>query len=249
MEKESKCMERITTYSTLAMSVFTAAGLIFLYVELMQFQNQGLMLEQSIRQTYKPLLVAESDTNNVHQSKIVFIKNKETNHYTLISTFILKNYGQGLLSFIGYLAMIDTNECDFRKSILEGKFSSLIVDKQYSYTRMSTLLPIEDKRIDFIVSNLGCENIILEYKYYIYILYFYKDQAGNLYDTEHLLVVPLDEAKIIGATSLPTIKKEVDGYSKETYHFYTDKERLRLISAIKQLKEPKDHPIAEILQK
>ena len=153
MEKESKCMERITTYSTLAMSVFTAAGLIFLYVELMQFQNQGLMLEQSIRQTYKPLLVAESDTNNVHQTKIVFIKNKETNHYTLISTFILKNYGQGLLSFIGYLAMIDTNECDFRKSILEGKFSSLIVDKQYSYTRMSTLLPIEDKRIDFIVSN------------------------------------------------------------------------------------------------
>lgn len=84
-EDNSNGLERISAYSNLAMVILTAIGLFFLYFELRQFRSQTVTLEESLRQTYKPLLVALTDTLNQNNMVVKHTNISKDNKLTITS--------------------------------------------------------------------------------------------------------------------------------------------------------------------
>ena len=70
-------------------------------------------------------------------------------------------------------------------------------------------------------------------EYFAYSLHFYEDQDGGLYDTEHLNVIRFKEP--FTEKGILRTKLEPGTVVRETYHYYTNEEKAKLIESLKKL--------------
>lgn len=239
----------MTAAATAALAIIGLVGLIFILSELKELRRQNSYIESNLYQTYRPLGVAHTDPENPEGIMIESLYSKESlGKFSMHIRYHFYNYGQGVLSYIGYFALLTTEETGFRSRFLAGEFDTLTVDQSYSFLRRTTILPYDRLNVSKVKTGLLFQDIRLAEQCFVYVLFLYEDQAGNLYDTEHLDVLWFQESQIRGdfvVAELDTIR----GYNrKETYHRYTPNERRSLIKAIRALDEPKDHPMAKVLE-
>lgn len=238
----------INALATIVLAIIGVMGLIFIVSELTELRKQNSFIETNLKQTYRPLGIVVSDPNDPKNIIIGYIETQYKDKFSFIITYSIRNYGQGVLSYIGYFASLTKEPIDFRSKILDGYFDTLIVDAQYSYTRKLTIIPydkMKESTFDIIVIS---ENKPFEKKYYLYTLFLYEDQYGNLYDTEHLEVLPFKDPIIKDDKLITELDQDIGGFSKETYYYYNNNEKKKLIACIRDLDKPKNHPIANIIE-
>ena len=92
-------------------------------------------------------------------------------------------------------------------------------------------MPLDKMDLYFPFEDIGFEEI-----YFIYILVFYEDQDGNLYDTEHVLYLPFNEPEVKEDGLEVRLKK--DGFRSETYNTYTGNDYIKLHEVLTKLENP-----------
>lgn len=244
-----KCLNR---NSNTIIAIGTILGLILVFFEFKEFRKQNntqhkqikilneelKYLQAELRQAYRPLgIIYEKEI--APGTPFNIYKNEEYGYFYYEDSLFLRNYGQGILSYIGAFFVCDSLETSLRNSLLNGSLDSVGVDTYYSYMRRITILPVfldEESKTKIKVSWAGIKP---GKKYFHYLLIFYEDQDGNLYDTEYLAIITYD---------LKNERKIPHGI-RATYNYYAPDVRVKLVNAIKNLKSPKDHPLAEIIEK
>jgi hypothetical protein len=217
----------------------TLAGLIFVYfqlkglnVQIMQSVKQTTLLSESIKESYRPLALI---THKYDQSKsnisITYLESSKPDKFSFIQESKIVNHGKGILRFVGYVYYISTEPLDFRKRILEGNLENVLVDGVDSLARDVIILPTESAEI-----TPALFDIPFERNYYLYVIVFYKDIVGNLYDSLSLMRLYFVEPTING-NKLATRLDPDKGFRTTTYHSYTEEERGILIKLI-QTKSP-----------
>jgi len=240
--------DAISAIANAGLVLVSIAGLILVVNELVEIRRQNNVLEMTTRQTYRPIGVAYSDPDNPKMGVIALSgKMDNIDRFTIEREYYIANYGQGLLSYIGQINYISKNEIDFRNALLKATIDSVHADRFYSEARRVPIFPEFRKNITDVTTKIKWENLRFENKYFIYVLFFYEDQDGNLYDTEHLESIPFTPAKVVDGVVKVDIDTTRGVIIRETYHYYSIEDKDALITAIRNLDEPKNHPLADIL--
>lgn len=237
-----RCLKYIIAWSTLAIAIFTGLGLYFLIDELTELRKQNGVLENTLQQSYRPLGVLVNEDNRTQYLYIYYMPAIRNGKWSFSTQPKILNKGNGLLIYLGSLSCLMNKEIDFRNKLLSNEIDSINFDGMYSYSRRTPV---------FVDSSLGLkivwENLDFEKEYFLYSLYLYEDQDGNLYDTERLDVMKFQDSIITKTTdSLTFTYPKLDTekcYFKQLYHKYTLTEKNNLIKAIAN----KNHPLSEIL--
>lgn len=237
-----------TGLATIALAVIGLVGLIFIVSELKELRRQNSYIESSVRQTYRPLGVVHCDPEQPGKVNLVAGYTPEfKDKFALAIPYYVRNYGPGLLSYIGRFSYLSSQSIDFRSRFLGGDIKTVVVDAYYSYARRTTLLPYDADGVSRIETEAIFNNIRFEDKYFVYSLFLYEDQQGNLYDTEHLTVIPFLNAEVEGDRLVARLDTTKGIMRRDTYHSYSAEERKSLVAAFRALDEPKDHPLADVI--
>jgi hypothetical protein len=238
-----------TGLGTVVLALIGAIGLIFLLSELKELRRQNAFTERSLRQTYRPIGVVVTDPADPRALELLMQQSEDAvDKFSLGIPYYLMNYGQGVLSYVGRFSLLSTEELDFRNEFLNGHFKKVEVDHYYSYARRSTILPYEKMPVPEIKSTALFKNIPYEEKYFVYSLFIYEDQDGNLYDTEHLTVLPFHKPEIEDGKMVARLDSNKGPHRRDRYHSYSAQDKAELVAAIRGLEDPEDHPIADVIE-
>jgi hypothetical protein len=228
-DKIKKILPSIPNY---VIAITGIVGLALVMRQLNQLKNQNKTLERSLSQTYRPLGVARFSWEKPDMFILTYppMEAKEKDKISFGFVLKLKNKGKGLLTYLGSLSYLSQNEIDFRRKFLNSEIDSVHFDGMYTYARGSPVLP------DEIFETYGeWKNIPFKKMYFSYVLFLYKDQDGNLFDTVHLDVLsfqdPISTEKGISA-KFDTTENNMS-YMKETYNTYSTDEKLKLCNFLK----------------
>jgi len=169
--------------------------------------------------------------------------------FFLKKTLYIENNAEGVLVYIGQISYIDTNLIDFRAEILRDGIDSVNVDLHYSFIRESPIFRQGKRKVDIVNTSIFWDNLAFAAKYYLYILIFYEDQNGNLYDTEHMEVYSFKKPEITGSYVTAAIDTAGPMHRRERYHYYDKNEREQLAIALEKIKCLTDHPIISYIRK
>jgi hypothetical protein len=238
-----------TGVGTVALALIGIVGLIFLIGELKELRRQNAFIESSLRQTYRPIGVVYTDPTDPRALELLMRQSEKTvDKFSFGISYYLFNHGLGVLSYIGRFSRLATEEVDFRTGFLNGDFKTVDVDHYYSYARRSTILPYEKIPIAEIKTTAFFKDIPFEEKYFVYSLFLYEDQDGNLYDTEHLTVLPFHKPEIEDGKMVARLDSTKGPHRGDRYHSYSAEEKMKLVVAIRALKDPKNHPMANVIE-
>ncbi len=215
----------------------TLIGFIFIYFQLLEFNNQNQQLKiqtkalveqnktlnKSLIQSYRPIGYVGFESNQDAIAQIVNHTKDEKVDFIYRPRLI--NRGNGPLIFIGFIYYASIIEINFKEDLLAGKYlTDFKFDYNYRRTRKTALLKDQSTSV-----NCEINNIDLTKKYNIYILIFYSDQDGNLYDTEHLMYFE----NIIEPKSDKIKNNHIAPFMRNKYEMISDVERQGLIQIFK----------------
>lgn len=235
---ESVRWRRITGIATTALAVIGAIGLYVIVDELQQLTRQNEYLERTLRQTYRPLGVATYSEAGDPFLVVGLGSGPSPGKFSMRFERKLQNLGDGLLSYIGSFWHVSVSEMDFRAAFLAGQIDTVNFDGMYSFLRRNPVLPG-----DAINTKATWENLPYEERYFVYTIFLYEDQDGALYDTEKLEVLDFEEP-VPGPEGLSPQAAENTAGGRETYHYYSAKERALLASRLRERGHPQ---LAEIV--
>jgi hypothetical protein len=219
------------------MALTAIIGLILILAQVNQLVLQNSYLESTIRQTYRPLgTVKYSLSNNYENIKIKYASDAKPGRFTFGCDPYLYNKGRGVLLYIGAISFVAKNDTNFRWEFLNGHIDSIDFDGVPTYARGYPIRADEYLQVPFIHENLD-----LEKRYFVCVLYLYEDQEGNLYDTERMDVIDFGERpEVLSGNLIP----KLSSFSyRERYHYYSQGEKSKIIEQFKRLK----HPLATFL--
>ena len=232
---------KISTIATVIMATIALIGIILLIAELNQLRDQNVILNRSLTQTYRPVGVAirtRADTVNV-PVKIQYQYHMEdrTDRFSFFYKPVLTNYGGGILRYIGHIYYLSPEYIDFRSAFIGGSVLNPQFDGLSAYARGIPLGPGEK-----LPCILNLEDVSFADVYFLYCLFLYQDQEGNLYDTEHMVHLRFQDPQLVDNRLLPKLR-EFGGGQRERYHQYSKDEQKLLVASLRELK----HPIADAL--
>ncbi len=237
--------EAVSAIATWVAAIGAITGLVFLICELRESKKanqialkQSEQTERVLRQTYRPFGVIRFRHEDPNFVKVFFAESSQPDLFSFGTEQEIKNVGQGVLMFLGFFSHLDTIDLDFRKTFLEGSISDISRDIAPNYARGQLLLQGETEKIF-----ISWDDLAYIPKYYQYTIYLYKDQDGNLYDTEHTVIFSFAVLYDEKGKKRPKIKD--DSATRALYHYYTEEEKRLLIKRLKGF----NHPMAEVLEK
>jgi hypothetical protein len=247
---------KVQAFSSLAIAIGTgllaligAGGLYFIVDELEAIHGQNVILESSIRESYRPIGIASDHPETDSMGIIEFKYSKEKlDRFAFMKTYYFENNAEGVLVYIGQISFVDSTEIDFRSAILSGEIESVNVDLHYSHIRETPIFGKGKRNLDRMITSIMWEDLIFSERYYVYVLFFYEDQNGNLYDTEHMDVYPFKKAEITGSYVIAAIDTAGPLHRRERYHYYNKDERLKLVEALENIRGVAGHPIIEYIR-
>ena len=235
-----KIFEGINKYSSTLLVLTAIVGLYFVVQQLDEFnkQNQTLyrqseLLRKTLIQSYRPLGYIMQINPDVPDKKIIQgIEGERKDKYSFRYHQSLVNKGSGILVNIGHIYYISKEKIDFRSKFLNGDYDSSMIhfDGRHDYTRRHTL-HLNDTNSVWI----AFKDIEFAEEYNIYILLFYEDQDGNLYDTLNKLNLQYGPTSIVNNSVKAKIKNV---YTNNVYHAYSENENKQLINAMRSLNHP-----------
>lgn len=230
----------VMAVATVGILVTAIAGLCLVERELNELQRQNRALENTMRQTYRPLGAA-SYSKDLASRTVDLVPHggkpgKLSFHYNLL----LSNRGKGVLSYIGCFSHVANDTLSFRAQVLAALLDTVVFDYAYSYARWTPIQP--DHYLEVHVGSFL--NIDFEQHYFVYTLFLYADQDGELYDTERLDAITFEGEPLSTPEGLRPKPESVRSYSTEKYHFYTADEKQALLDMIDRF----DHPLADVIR-
>jgi hypothetical protein len=247
MTMEDKTLKIINTIAAVFLALATTFGLIFIFLDLQEFrvQNeslnievkeisiQNLILEKTLKQNYRPVGVAKLADND-SLFIVQFARSDSIGKINIVLKPKLYNMGKGVLSLIGHISYCSYEKIDFRSKLLNGEIENFSFDYFREEARGKPIMQNEYWPIIIEQKNLPIENI-----YYIYSLIFYKDQDGNLYDTERLDLIDCDSTITMEDNwQRPVLSNK--NISNEQYNYYKVDE----IQKLENLFKKKGHNLA-----
>ena len=221
-------------------AIMAIVGTIGLLCELTQFRKQNETLEKTLKQTYRPVGVVRHNFNDATgKIGVRFYEASDVGHFSFIMYPKIKNFGQGILTYLGSLSYLATEFIPFREKLLNGEIDEVKFDGLLFEARRYPLLPGGDPY----EVKVNWENIPYENAYYLYILFLYEDQDGNLFDTEHLELLPITAERIAKGIRPKLDQESPGGILRETYNSYNDSERQKLCQFLRK----KNHNLKDII--
>ena len=239
MTEKPNWTNKMEALSALAIVLTSLWGLYLVVGELRQLTRQNEVLEQSLRQTYKPIATLTYSIDKPELIILGFTQSASPDKFSFVAYPKMVNAGSGLLSLLGYCSILTKSEVSFRDSLMAGRVSTVYVDSLASYVRRTPVM--KDKMFDGI--SISCPNIEFQQQYFLQTIVFYEDMDGNLYDTEHMDLLLFEKPFPKDDRLVTRLNKDQGGWLKERYHFYTPSERKVLAKRLKELK----HPVWELI--
>jgi hypothetical protein len=218
------------------MVLISIGGLYLVIIELDNLKEQNKLLNSSLMQSYRPLgILRHKDSNESNKDLIIvnFIPTGSKEKISFIDSLDFINKGEGILFFTGFIYYLSDTTINFRKTFLNSGISNIKSDEIFTYTRNYPIEPREKTNIEIFF-----ENIDIRKTYYLYVLAFYKDQDQNLYDTQQLTVLCLEEPSKSGEKYIGKFNKKSPGAMHENYHLYISNEREKLIKRTREIELP-----------
>lgn|SRR5574341_265222 len=202
----------------------------YLKGELEELRRSNEIQVSAIRQTYRPLgLIEFTKPGWAYVRKAT---GSTADRIKIGVDKFLINNGSGLMLYLGSFGYIGDSAIDLRKEFLNGKINSVISDEIQTDQRRVPL-----RVSDTLVVSLSSGDLPFKRKYYLNILYLYEDQNGDLYDTEHLDVLPFTEPKFEEGR----LEIHLEGFEKglaitrEQYHYYSQEEKEKLAKRLQEI--------------
>ncbi len=180
-------------------------------ISLCNVQSSNQISQSALNQSFRPRGKIKTDTIKV---------NLDSNKYFYLAHSYILNKGPGVLNYCGNISYPIGHEIDFREMLLNNKLAIYNDDYMYSFARGS---PIE--KDDSFSIHLSCKSDSFYKKLYLYSLVLYKDQEGNLYDTEYLLL----------ADFIDSCKMGVIRYQKPVFNKYNKNDKCLLMKQLIKL--------------
>lgn len=239
----------VTSIATAALAIIGLVGLILILSELKELRRQNSYIESSLKQTYRPLGYARTSPDDPELIIVEALWTSESlDRFSFSMEYNIYNHGHGVLCYIGSFFLATTEAIDFRQQLINAVLDSVNVDGRYPFTRRETILPYDKSNISRVGAFALFQDLPFAEKYFVYNLFLYEDQEGNLYDTEHLDVLPFQKPRIEDEKIRVRLDKTKPSTSRETYHAYSLAERKKLVDTIRGLRYPKDHEMADFLE-
>lgn len=226
--------------ATVGILVMAILGLDLVERELKELRRQNAALENTMRQAYRPLGVANFSKDLESQGVNLVYRPAKPGKLSFHSNLLLSNRGKGVLSYIGSFSYITKDTVSFRAEVLAARLDTLVFDRMYPYARWT---PIQPDRYSEV--NVGpFLNLDFEERYFVYTLFLYADQDGGLYDTERLDVLMFEGEPLSTPEGLRPKPESVRSYATEKYHFYSSDEKEGLLDMIDRF----NHPLADVIR-
>ena len=183
-EESNNYSPKFTKWSHIAnivIAITAILGLIYVYLQLDLFYSQTDTLNKSLIQSYRPIgFITFIDPGEKWDVGIEFLKGGKKEKLSFLYRPSMINKGNGILVNIGHMYYITKEAIEFRKKLLDKELvkEEIHFDWKYDYVRGDALLPNDTADV-----NIRFDNIEFEEQYYVYIIAFYEDQDGRLYDT------------------------------------------------------------------
>ena len=251
MSTDNNTFNRSYKIITASIGFITA---LFFYFQLNQIARQNETLERSLQQSYRPLgIIRYNIENNVYPDRYklnpklvdgdtiftnwgvpIISKNIDARPYLI-------NKGNGILILYGAIYGYHHKLQSFREELLNEKPYSgpLYGGELKKFASRSGILPGEEYELEMYMKHVPPVYDPI----YLYALLLYRDQDGNLYDTEHLEHIPMkyefDSHKSINNNGTfagrfdAVIDTSRTDYLKETYHLYSPEDEVRLCNFLK----------------
>lgn len=236
-----KWTDKVSAYANSFIAIATIVGLFFIWQQLNETIEQTKSLNKTLMQSYRPLgyITQGVDSSGLHIITIKFLKANEKNKMSFQLDFNFSNKGSGILSLIGYISFISANKIDFREDFLNSKITNYSYDGFYPSSREANLL-----QGDISILKRQITDIVYQPMYYFYMIIFYKDQEGNLYDTYLVSQLPFEKNTFENVDFPYTLSKS-RGIVSHYYNYYDNEDLKRLEVAIIN----DNHPIKDYLFK
>ena len=230
--RNDRVTQILNTIFTGVIAITAVCGTYFVIREFKQLKSQNEILNRSLKQSYRPVGSIRNP-----RGKIAFITktsgdNKET--WDLVYSPFLSNLGHGILIYLGYVYAVAQESIDFRHKLLSGITDTLAFDSLSGYARGAPMAPGDSLKL-----NLHWEQLPFSKRFFLYTLVFYKNQDGDVFDTEHLISAIVHDTSRVESTRAPIAGKEPG--VRDSYHWYTEEERIALRKRFQVLR----HPLAE----
>jgi hypothetical protein len=228
-ELQVKCnWEKWNAIATIIMAVGGLIGLFYLISEFGELRKSNEIALNTVRQSYRPLAIVRF----THQRPDLAVVNHSDltplRHFNFAYTEQIVNKGLGVLIYLGYVSYLSQSELDFRSLLIDDKIPSVSQDSASAYARRRPIAPGETLTVFTI-----WEDVPFSPQYFAYSLHLYEDQDGGLYDTEHLNVVGFENP--FSEKGKIRTRLEPGTAVRETYHYYTNEEKAKLIKSLKKL--------------
>jgi hypothetical protein len=209
----------------IGMVAVTLIGVIVVICQLGQFAEQNKLLHTTLKQSFRPIGVFGIAHPLGDTVLLEGRSGSKPGKFDLRFDPLFKNAGEGPLVFLGYVSLVSPDKMDFRTKFLAEELDTFAFDNMDPFTRRLPVLPGES------VGGLkiGWTELNYEDEYYIYGLFFYEDQEGNLFDSQLGYKIRLSGAKA-GASAgeiIPEIEPEARIH--ESFSEYSQADRLKLI--------------------
>ncbi|OGU54851.1 MAG: hypothetical protein A2V66_04585 [Ignavibacteria bacterium RBG_13_36_8] len=231
----------VSAIATSIIALTSIVGVCFIVKELNDSQIQTELLSRTLMQSYRPLGIIQSSFKPNEQGLVIlqYLFNKEKKDCFAIGYEpMIKNEGKGILSLLGYIALLSKDVIDFRHSFLDGEVKEVTFDRFGETDRRVTIPPGGTFGISVLF-----EDVFYETKYVMYILALYEDQDGNLYDTESMNILWLEKATVTVDGLRTKSDKTKTGVHQEKYHCFSSIEKEKLLTQLRKLK----NPIADVI--
>jgi hypothetical protein len=232
----------VIAIATAILAATSIVGLVYIMSELAELRRQNSYLERTMRQSYRPLGVTRYKQDDTTRTWILisYSRASKANKICIDGRPILRNVGDGMLYYIGTLSRRFSEEHDFRCELLKGEIDTVSIDGVPSWERREAIMPGSELSVLFHLDNLDHEVLC-----YLYTLFLYEDQDGNLYDTERLDVLHFEkDVELVDGVLRPRLVEGTGrGGSHEMHHDYTPHERQQLIAFFRDM----DHDLARVL--
>lgn len=238
---EFPTLKKLSYIANIIIAITAIVGLVYVLIQLQLFidqnktlQTQTETLNESLLQSYRPLgHIAFIDPEDKGRVAIDVPPEGRKEKLSFIFRPILINKGNGVLINIGHIYYITKEQIEFRNNLINNKIGleDILFDWKYGYSRREALLPN-----DQVTVSVRFDDIEFEDEYYLYILSFYEDQDGNLYDTENRNVMKFNPPILVEDRMMPHLKEI---YMSNVYHKYNQLEKEKLFKII----EAREHPM------
>lgn len=228
-----KIIKLFNEYSSSIIALATVIGLLLVIPQINEFNEQNELLKRTLVQSYRPIgFITQINKPNTHIRVIGLPPEGKKDKFTFTYNQSIINEGSGLLVNIGHLYYISKEKINFRKNFLNHEYDSTEIkfDGRFDYSRRTTLLPKDTGHVV-----LRFDDISFEDEYNIYLLFFYEDQDGNLYDTENNLNLTFEPTTIENNRIKANLKTL---FTNNFYNAYSISQALELIDLLKSYNHP-----------